>query len=344
MQNNNNTSSQTEMNLLDLVFVCDCTGSMGSYIHSAQHNIKSIVEGIIQSEKADVRFALIKYRDHPPQDHTFVTEIKPFTNSSKEMRAYVDTMSASGGGDGPEAVADAMHEALNLQYREGAAKVVVIIADAPPHGLEPNGDGFPNGSPNGHDPILIAKAMSEKDIAIYSVLCEPAINSYHYARDFFIAIAKITGGEYLPLTDAHLLPKIVIGGAVELISLQKLQAEVLKTAEEEHNAAAASGNKLKEEDLVAKLEMRLAEQKVVTNQVKMNDFYSHSYDMENSKEMEHASGLSSVKTKLKPHTGSVYFSSATLAESQSCETKQAAISHSQVTKMSKQCMHKNNWY
>jgi hypothetical protein len=317
---------------------------MGSYIKSAQDNIKSIVEGIIQSEKADVRFALIKYRDHPPQDNTFVTELMPFTKSNQTMRGYVDTMRAAGGGDGPEAVADAMHQALNLEYREGAAKVVVIIADAPPHGLEPTGDGFPNGSPNGHDPILVAKAMSEKDIAVYSVLCEPAINQFAYARDFFIAVARITGGEYLPLTNAHLLPKVVIGGAVELISLQRLQSEVMTNAQEEHKAALANGQKLKEEDLVERLEKRLAEQKVVTNQVKMNDFYSSGYVMENSKAMEHASGLSSVKAQLKPHTTSVYASSSTLSAPQTCETNQAPITRTQVTKMSKQCMHKNNWY
>jgi hypothetical protein len=317
---------------------------MGSYIRSAQDNINSIVEGIVQSEKADVRFALIKYRDHPPQDHTFVTQLMPFTTSTRAMRGYVDTMSASGGGDGPEAVADAMYEALNLQYREGAAKVVVIIADAPPHGLEPTGDGFPNGSPNGHDPILIAKAMSEKDIAVYSVLCEPAINQYTYARDFFIAVARITGGEYLPLTNAHLLPKVVIGGAAELISLQKLQSEVLKSAEEERRTAAANGQKLREEDLVETLEKRLNEKKVVTNQVQMNDFYSRGYVMENSSAMEHASGLAAVKSQLKPHTTSVYASSSTLSAPQSCETNQAPISRAQVTRMTKQCMHKNNWY
>lgn len=66
---------------LDLVFIVDCTGrcylptnvplkcnSMGSYIAEAQKNIKMIVDKIIASEKANVRFALVCYRDHPPQD------------------------------------------------------------------------------------------------------------------------------------------------------------------------------------------------------------------------------------------------------------------------------------
>ncbi len=52
---------------LDLVFVMDCTGSMGSYIASATNNIRSIVEEIVVSEKSDIRLALVEYRDHPPQ-------------------------------------------------------------------------------------------------------------------------------------------------------------------------------------------------------------------------------------------------------------------------------------
>ena len=51
----------------DLVFIMDCTGSMGSYISSALENIRSIVEEIVVSEKSDIRLALIEYRDHPPQ-------------------------------------------------------------------------------------------------------------------------------------------------------------------------------------------------------------------------------------------------------------------------------------
>ena len=52
---------------LDLVFVMDCTSSMGSYIASAIGNIRSIVEEIVVSEKSDIRLALVEYRDHPPQ-------------------------------------------------------------------------------------------------------------------------------------------------------------------------------------------------------------------------------------------------------------------------------------
>jgi septum formation topological specificity factor MinE len=37
---------------------------MGTYIAEVQNNIKSIIQKIIQSEKANIRFALVHYRDH----------------------------------------------------------------------------------------------------------------------------------------------------------------------------------------------------------------------------------------------------------------------------------------
>lgn len=79
-------------------------------------------------------------------DSTYATKVYPLTDSLREMQQNVGEMSASGGGDGPESVACALHEALQMDYRKNAARVVIIIADAPPHGIGERGDGFPNGT------------------------------------------------------------------------------------------------------------------------------------------------------------------------------------------------------
>lgn len=42
-----------------------------------------------------------------------------------------------------------MADALEMAWRPNATKMVVIIADAPPHGIGEHGDGFPEGSPCG---------------------------------------------------------------------------------------------------------------------------------------------------------------------------------------------------
>jgi hypothetical protein len=73
------------------------------------------------------------------------------------MRVNLQTLVADGGGDGPEAVTAALAEALNMDWRVDAIRMVVLIADAPPHGIGEDRDGFPEGSPDGKlSPIYFA--------------------------------------------------------------------------------------------------------------------------------------------------------------------------------------------
>jgi hypothetical protein len=102
---------------LDLAFILDSTGSMGSYIASATQSIVDIVNEIVRSERADVRFGLVAYRDHPPQDSSWITKVFPFSSSTAQMKKNLAELSAAGGGDGPEAVTTALHETLNLPWR-----------------------------------------------------------------------------------------------------------------------------------------------------------------------------------------------------------------------------------
>jgi hypothetical protein len=70
---------------------------------------------------------LIIYRDHPPQDKSFVYRVYPFTSNADEIKTTLSATRARGGGDGPEAVTAAMNAALNLDWRLNATKIVVLI-------------------------------------------------------------------------------------------------------------------------------------------------------------------------------------------------------------------------
>eukprot|EP01102_Stenamoeba_stenopodia_P004511 TRINITY_DN14807_c0_g1_i1.p1 TRINITY_DN14807_c0_g1~~TRINITY_DN14807_c0_g1_i1.p1 ORF type:complete len:434 (+),score=112.66 TRINITY_DN14807_c0_g1_i1:185-1486(+) len=309
---------------LDMVFVSDCTSSMSSYIQSAKDSIVDIVTQIVASEKVNVRFGLVEYRDHPPEDSTFVTRTSHFTSSHRKMKERVDQMKALGGGDGPEAVTDGLHSALNLAWRKEAVKVVVVIADAPPHGLEKSGDHFPRGCPCGHDPLKIAKQMAERGICIYSVLCEPALGSYSFARDFFMAIAKMTGGQYLPLTSANLLPKVIVASALEELSLQEVQKIFEKEAQE-----LKQKGQLTEEALEQRMKERMAEigPTEETKQVRLTSIYARSYSFTNVCKLERQTSLSSVRDELCDHTEQVYDDEKMRAR-QSIELDSAPISSS----------------
>merc|ERR550514_1184147 len=237
----NKPAVENELPQLDLVFTMDCTGSMGSYIQAAKQNIEAIVSKLVQSEGYDLRFALVAYRDHPPQDHSYVTKQFAFTNDVAQMKRDLATLSAQGGGDGPEAVAAGLKATLDTDWRPNATKVCVLIADAPPHGLGEQGDGFPNGAPDGVDPFEVLTAMSMRGICIYSVGCEPALSSYLYARDFFVACANKTNGQAVALRSAAALADVIMGGAIEEMDLQQLADEVIAEVRQMRAARGGGG-------------------------------------------------------------------------------------------------------
>jgi hypothetical protein len=179
------------------------------------------------------------------------------------MRTYVDGMRASGGGDGPEAVTAGLHQALNMNWRKEATKISVLIADAPPHGLEPSGDGFPNGDPDGHDPLVILKAMAAQAITCYAVGCEPALGSYRFARDFMCTVAEITGGQAIALDSANALPSLIMGASAEALNLQKIVREVQEEVRATLEAEGVTG--LTEEALADHYEREDFHAKVATN-------------------------------------------------------------------------------
>jgi len=129
----------------DIVFLQDTTGSQGPYIKAATQAIRGICDKIAAASelsKDQIRFGLIAFRDHPPQDHTYVTKPFGFTSDVAMMQKNLSSLVAAGGGDGPEAQTAAMAAALDLNWAEDAIKMVVLITDAPPHGLGEAGDGF----------------------------------------------------------------------------------------------------------------------------------------------------------------------------------------------------------
>ena len=97
-----------------------------------------------------------------------------------EAKTWLEACSAQGGGDGPEAVADALNDALNLPWNNAATKICILISDAPPHGLVRDGDSFPDGCPLGHDPLAIARKMAEKSITLYTAGVEPPIGRFSH--------------------------------------------------------------------------------------------------------------------------------------------------------------------
>lgn len=82
---------------------------------------------------------------------------------------------------------------------------------------------------------------------MYTVGCEPQITVY---RDFFMAIAFKTGGQYIPLANSAGLASVIVGSAKEEISLERLIAQV---HEEVMREAATRGGPVDEAELTRRI-------------------------------------------------------------------------------------------
>jgi hypothetical protein len=146
----------------------DLTASQGPYIDSVKVSIDTICTEIRKSDSmksaqpGDLRVAFVGFRDHPPQDRSFVTREWNFSSDTSTISANLRNLPGpKGGGDGPEAVTAAISRALTMGWRDDSNKVAVLISDAPPHGIGSQGDFWPNGVPGGQTSFLFLTLDAE---------------------------------------------------------------------------------------------------------------------------------------------------------------------------------------
>lgn len=141
------TTDKISLNAVDIVFIIDTTASMGPYIDEAKARVRDILKDFQTKQNLDIKVSLIEYRDHPPQDYSFVTREYDFTDVSS-IQNHLNSLIPAGGGDRQEAVWPAINKLNELSWRQNSDRQVFIILDSPPHGYG-TGDGFPQGDPSG---------------------------------------------------------------------------------------------------------------------------------------------------------------------------------------------------
>ncbi|KAG1897129.1 uncharacterized protein F5891DRAFT_547848 [Suillus fuscotomentosus] len=231
--------SRTHGFKLDLLFILDLTGSQQPYIDSVKSSINTICAEILGSDHlnsahpGDLRVAFIGFRDHYPQEDSFVTRQWDFVSDIARIHANLRSLpGADGGGDGPEASTAALARALTMGWRNDCNKVAVLVSDAPPHGIGSQGDYWPNGVPGVPDPLDLAREMLQKKITLHFVACEPSLSRFHNALDFYRGLTRITAGIVVPLLDARVMSTCIIGSALESLAIQDLVNEYRETLEE----------------------------------------------------------------------------------------------------------------
>ena len=156
---------------LDMMFICDCTGSMDPWILAVKNEIKNIIAYIIENNPfVKIQMSFVGYRDIK-DDKRF--EIKDFTNNFEALEDFISQIKAEGGGDYPEDIAGALNQALKLSWRNNSAKYCLLIADAPCHGKkyreEDYEDDYPDGDPYGLTPEFLISDLAKKNINLYFI-------------------------------------------------------------------------------------------------------------------------------------------------------------------------------
>lgn len=194
-----------------IMFIVDTTGSMGDEMLYLQSDFASIAEEVGDE---GTQYAALFYKD---DGDDYVTRGQSFTSDVGAIQSQLGAEYASGGGDEPEAVAQAFTEAfVSENWQEDAVKIAFLIYDAPPHA--------------GTDAELTAavEAAAAKGIHIVPIVSS---NGSRETELFGRAAAIMTNGSYVFLTDdsgvggSHLAPII---GDYEVEKLHDIVVRIIR--------------------------------------------------------------------------------------------------------------------
>ena len=173
---------------IDLVFVVDCTGSMGDELEVIKTKLHQMVRAISSGlPEPYVRYGIVAYRDRGDE---FVTLRFDMTNDTNLVYSNISRLYAAGGGDTPESVAEALHVAITeMKWDKGhnSRKLIFLIGDAGPH----------EDYPGGYDYRKVAREAARNKITIYPVGCS---GIERHGLEQFRFLADETKGTYDFLT------------------------------------------------------------------------------------------------------------------------------------------------
>ena len=167
---------------IDLMFVIDSTGSMGDELQFLQTELSDIINAVTQAQ-TDIKIGLVFYRDYGDE---YIVRAHGFSANLNSVQLNLNQEFASGGGDYPEAMDQALQTALAADWRDASRKILFLLADAPPH------------SDRMRATWTAAELAREKNIHIVPVAASGVGEDAEYIMR---SAAALTNSRYLFLTD-----------------------------------------------------------------------------------------------------------------------------------------------
>lgn len=121
----------TNIKQADVAFVMDTTGSMSSSIDALKNALAGSLLAQLQAAIPSVGMAIVDHKDFDQGDPWGVNVRQTITTTLSLAQSAVNAMSASGGGDEPEAQVGAMYFALTGQANNGSPSIGAHVPASP---------------------------------------------------------------------------------------------------------------------------------------------------------------------------------------------------------------------
>ena len=193
---------------IEVCFVLDTTGSMSGLIEGAKEKIWSIANEMIAAKPTpQLKLALVGYRDRGDE---YVTQITDLTDDIDAIHARLMEFTANGGGDGPESVNQALHEAvkkITWSKDRDVLKIVFLVGDAPPHMDYDQDVRYPE----------VCQLAVKNDLVVNAVQCGQQSDTATVWKE----IAKLSEGKYIPLVQTGGMVRIDAPQDTEIAELNR---------------------------------------------------------------------------------------------------------------------------
>lgn len=180
---------------LDLVFCVDLTSSMSGFIAAAKQHMTSVLREFAPELHGGLRVAIVGYRDHCDGDK--LLEVYPLEADLEKVQASIGKLAVSGGGDAPEAVYTGLDACLALAWAPGSYRVILLVGDAPPHGVGCAGDSLPK-DPTGYTIDDMANKLETEGVFVHALSMRPGDK---LLATSFQRLSISTGGGYHETTN-----------------------------------------------------------------------------------------------------------------------------------------------
>ncbi len=110
----------------DIIFLVDNTGSMGDDLYAIKKDLNKIIDALPPS----TRLGVGGYWD---RGDLYLLRFQDLTADFSVIRQFIANMTASGGGDLPEAIYDALYDTVAKATWLKKKRMVILIGDSSPH-------------------------------------------------------------------------------------------------------------------------------------------------------------------------------------------------------------------